>query len=540
MGLASLLAGLAASGACTLTHGDFEPNEVSRLDTDPTGGDVGGAGTSGAGCPPGLRCCTLDAECGTDETCAAGLCTSVCTGEDPSACDIPLCPGPSCPDSARCDDGVQNGREPAPDCGASCPAPCLTASACNLDLDCISGRCSGGSCQAESCDDGVLNQGETAVDCGGPCSAPCPAGAACTTDADCGAGFVCATATRRCTAESCQDGVLSGSETLVDCGGGVCPGCSPSSPCSRGDDCDSGICSQGLCAEAACPDGVANGAESGLDCGGADADCPRCADGQTCAGATDCASERCSAAVCVSCADGARNGTETGTDCGGGACPSCAGGEGCTVDADCADADCREGACVAARCDDGVSNGAEADTDCGGPDPACERCDDGARCTAASDCASQRCQAARCVSCGDGVQNGTESDTDCGGADPTCQRCVPGAACQVDADCASGVCDGGACCGGALGDCTRCALRLSPSVDCDVPSAGVDQTGVVNCGQFLACLAENTERCPTRTTPGCSGDNQVADACPHNDYGGNAGTGVTRANQVLTNAGCQL
>ena len=402
------------------------------------------------------------------------------------------------------------------------------------------GRCTAGTCQAESCDDGVLNQGEAAVDCGGPCPSPCPAGAACAGDADCGDGFVCATATQRCTAESCQDGALSGSETLVDCGGGVCPGCPPSSPCSSGDDCDSGICSQQLCAEAACPDGVANGAESGLDCGGADASCPRCADGQACLGATDCTSARCSAGVCVSCGDGARNGTETGIDCGGGSCPPCGGGEGCAVDADCADADCREGACVAARCDDGTLNGAEADTDCGGADPACERCEDGARCAAASDCASQRCPAGRCVSCDDGVQNGTETDADCGGADPICQRCAAGSACQADGDCASGACEGGTCCGGTLGDCTRCALRLSPAVDCDVPSAGVDATGVVNCGRFLACLAANADRCPTRNTPGCSGDNQAADACPHNDYGGNAGTGVTRANQVLTDAGCQL
>jgi hypothetical protein len=185
-------------------------------------------------------------------------------------------------------------------------------------------------------------------------------------------------------------------------------------------------------------------------------------------------------------------------------------------------------------------NGAETDVDCGGTDPSCEPCADGARCAVAADCASQRCLAGRCVSCGDGVLNGTETDTDCGGADLTCQRCAAGAACQADGDCASGACEGGVCCGGVLGDCTRCALRLSPSVDCDVPSAGVDGTGVVNCGRFLACLAENADRCPTRNTPGCSGDNQATDACPHNDYGGNAGTGLTRANQVLTNAGCQL
>jgi hypothetical protein len=210
------------------------------------------------------------------------------------------------------------------------------------------------------------------------------------------------------------------------------------------------------------------------------------------------------------------------------------------VDADCADADCSGGACVAARCDDGVRNGSETDTDCGGSDPACDRCDGGSSCVAGTDCGSGRCVAQRCVSCDDGARNGSETDTDCGGSDPACDRCAPGAACQVDGDCASDACEGGSCCGGALEDCTRCALRLSPGVDCAAPAAGVDSAGVVNCTAFLQCLAESSERCPTRNAPGCSGDNQAADACPHNDYGGNAGTGLTRANLVLLDAGCQL
>ena len=77
-------------------------------------------------------------------------------------------------------------------------------------------------------------------------------------------------------------------------------------------------------------------------------------------------------------------------------------------------------------------------------------------------------------------------------------------------------------------------------MNCDFPTAGVDPTGVANCNAFLSCLTNNAARCPTRNTPGCSGDNQAADACPHNNYGGNAGTGVSRANQVLQNAACQL
>jgi hypothetical protein len=63
---------------------------------------------------------------------------------------------------------------------------------------------------------------------------------------------------------------------------------------------------------------------------------------------------------------------------------------------------------------------------------------------------------------------------------------------------------------------------------------------VAYCNAFLSCLINNPTRCPTRNTPGCSGDDQVNDACPHNNFGGNAGTGLTRVNQVLQNAGCQL
>ena len=535
-----LLAALALPWACTLTQQDFEPNEVSRLDTTPSA-DAGAPGMPG-GCPQGERCCSTTADCVVGETCSGGQCTLACSiTEDLSACELALCPGPSCPgEVASCDDGVQNGREPAPDCGASCPTPCPVGSACSLDLDCASERCDGTSCVEATCEDGERNRDETAVDCGGSCPSPCPTGSACTADADCGAGLVCATATQLCTAASCQDGTQNGGETLVDCGGGGCPGCPPGSPCAGEDDCDSRVCSQGQCARAACPDGIANGGESGIDCGGADAACPRCSDGQPCAGAPDCSSERCEDGRCVSCTDGERNGTETGADCGGGGCPRCEGGEGCGVDDDCVDGDCSAGACVAARCDDGIRNGSEAGTDCGGASSGCERCGDGATCATGADCTSQRCAAGRCVSCGDGVRNGTESDTDCGGTDASCDRCASGAACQADSDCGSGACVDGACCGGALADCTRCALRLSPSVDCDFPSAGVDSTGVLNCNAFLACLADNAERCPTRNAPGCSGDNQAADACPHNDYGGNAGTGLTRANQVLTNAGCQL
>jgi len=189
-------------------------------------------------------------------------------------------------------------------------------------------------------------------------------------------------------------------------------------------------------------------------------------------------------------------------------------------------------------CDDDARNGTETGVDCGGGDPECVRCPDGTGCTQNSDCGNQNCVNGTCISCGDGVTNGTETDVDCGGADPFCIRCVPSRICSVDSDCApsaTGVaaCVGGRCCGGAQRDCTRCAERLSPSADC---STAFDAPGVTNCNNFLGCLANNAV-CTTRNAPGCSGE---FDVCRENSFGGGAGTGITRANQVLQNAGCQL
>ena len=75
-----------------------------------------------------------------------------------------------------------------------------------------------------TCDDGILNGDETGIDCGGSCAA-------------------CAT---------CDDGILNGDETGVDCGGS-CAAC------------------------ATCDDGILNGDETGIDCGGPD--CEPCQTG---------------------------------------------------------------------------------------------------------------------------------------------------------------------------------------------------------------------------------------------------------------------
>ncbi|MBM4362125.1 MAG: DUF11 domain-containing protein, partial [Deltaproteobacteria bacterium] len=50
-------------------------------------------------------------------------------------------------------------------------------------------------------------------------------------------------------AASCADGVQNGTETDVDCGGGVCAPCALGRDCGVGADCSSGVCVDGYCAE---------------------------------------------------------------------------------------------------------------------------------------------------------------------------------------------------------------------------------------------------------------------------------------------------
>src|SRR2546430_476533 len=90
---------------------------------------------------------------------------------------------------------------------------------------------------------------------------------------------------------SCRDGVASGSESDVDCGGD-CDACDDGKACSQASDCKSLVCSSGQCQAPSCSDGVKNGTEGDADCGGP---CPDPgSDGARCRPAPDCTPNRCS------------------------------------------------------------------------------------------------------------------------------------------------------------------------------------------------------------------------------------------------------
>ena len=184
------------------------------------------------------------------------------------------------------------------DCGGGTCAACPVGQGCRLPSDCVSGVCAQGACAPGACGDGLKtpDAGETDVDCGGPC-ARCANGRTCGTGADC-VSFVCTGTT--CSAPTCTDGVANGTETAVDCGGSCTGGttprrCGAGLPCLANDDCLSLRCVGGTCAAAACNDTLLNGTETDVDCGGPA--CSPCPSGKACLVNTDCVGMVCPVAT---------------------------------------------------------------------------------------------------------------------------------------------------------------------------------------------------------------------------------------------------
>lgn len=133
-------------------------------------------------------------------------------------------------------------------------------------------------CLADHCTNDIQDGDETLVDCGGSCGSCSPVGGTagasyfcfnvlceegqgdCNSDADCAAGLICqndvgatygfSPTTDVCVVSHCSDGVLSGDETDVDCGGANCAACSggnPNAVLGSGAYCDSAtyICAEG-------------------------------------------------------------------------------------------------------------------------------------------------------------------------------------------------------------------------------------------------------------------------------------------------------
>lgn len=108
------------------------------------------------------------------------------------------------------------------------------------------------------CEAGACHNGEPRIvgTTGGPCgparTKQCDHGACveCLSDIDC-RGSVCQSGT--CVAAHCVNGVLDGTETDIDCGGGECGGCLAGESCVLASDClGGGACDQGTCVPPSC------------------------------------------------------------------------------------------------------------------------------------------------------------------------------------------------------------------------------------------------------------------------------------------------
>lgn len=297
----------------------------------------------------------------TDVDCGGGTCP-VCNNGQGCAnngdCSSTFCNTTSQQCAApSCTDGFRNGTEVGVDCGGvssgtTCPG-CPNNTACNADSNCASGFCNAARvCATPTCTDRVRNGNETDVDCGGTCP-DCVNGQTCRADNDCQSNF-CDPPTQICAIRGCTDGVQTAPETAVDCGGGVCPPCGNNLPCIGNSDCQSGFCDTArtppICTIGSCGDGQRNGTETGIDCGGGV--CPRCPLGRTCTANNDCESNFCNlnnnppTCATTSCADGTQNGNETDVDCGG-TCPTqCAVDQRCNTFRDCVSGYCTGGLCV--------------------------------------------------------------------------------------------------------------------------------------------------------------------------------------------------
>lgn len=196
-------------------------------------------------------------------------------------------------------------------------------------------------------------------------------------------------------APTCDDGVLNGAESDQDCGD-TCLPCEAGKRCFQASDCESVVCSLGICQPSDCNDKVRNGLETGVDCGGGG--CKGCDNGAACKQSSDCTSLRCQSDVCVSagCTDVILNGEETDVDCGGADCAPCAADEKCKLGPDCESRICRPSlTCAAASCSDSTQNQGESDVDCGGP--GCAPCQLSQGCSEGTDCESALCQSGMCV-----------------------------------------------------------------------------------------------------------------------------------------------
>lgn len=335
-----------------------------------------------------------------------GECRSAvdCSGQD-TTCRQRACEGGACSNAL-----AAAGTPCSEDGGRMCDGlgSCVE---CVVHADCVDEAlaCSAGSCVPVSCMDGVQSGRESAIDCGGPDCPPCGNGSACFEDADCQSHF-------------CQPSGAGGGEP------GTCTACSGDA------DCDPYACDGGTCLATCADDGDC---ASTSYCVG-DTCVPKRPLGAACTAANQCASGFCADGVCCDAA------------CQGGcaACDQPSTGT-CTIFA--------QGAAGDPGCSPFVCNGTSG---------ACPT-----SCSADVDCAAGRyCNGTTCLA-----------------------KKSQGASCNAANECLSGNCVDGFCCNtGCINACDACNLGGSQGTCLPRPDGSA---GVPPCDPYL-CNG-NIATCPS-------------------------------------------
>jgi uncharacterized protein YkwD len=178
----------------------------------------------------------------------------------------------------------------------------------------------------------------------------------------CESGDTCPGLDTACHFRTCQDGVcgFDNAAAATPCETGVCDGNGECVECLGNADCDPEICQAGLCVPATCDDGIMSGDESDIDCGGS---CAPCDNGLDCQAPTDCMSGHCDAGTCSPC--GGDNDCAPGQWCDGGVCVAeKLDGDVCSSANECASGNCpvQDGVCCQAACSGGCVSCATAKT----------------------------------------------------------------------------------------------------------------------------------------------------------------------------------
>ena len=305
--------------------------------------------------------------------------------------------------------------------------------------------------------------------------------------------------------------------------------------CSSSADCESGVCTDGVCCASEC-----EGACARCDLEGSVGTCKPVPSGTECGDSTCAANMERAAPQC----DGAGS-------CIGSAFESCgkyvcdqdtACFSSCTSDSACATGNvCADGECAPPSCSDDVKTAPETDVDCGGPQ--CPKCRGARTCSASTDCQSGTCSAGVCTeptyawkttafnacsasSCGNGQQvrsvwcersdGTTVADTMC-----TSSRPVTAQACTNTQGCSWFAGTYGACsvrCGG--GSQTR-PVYCRDTIGSQVPNAwcsGAAPTASQSCNPH-ACVVyvvgePSAAMGPCWAPPNCAGGYPAAPACP--------------------------